>query len=239
MRRAKRTSALAGSTDVKPRLTTYSRVDNNGPVGRPITTLHAIGTPDRVLDAAESEFAAVGFALARLADIAERAGIRRPSLLYHFPSKDLLYRAVVERVFDRLADALLGSMSSVGSFDDRIDAMIQTFVEFLDTRTSLAPIIVREIIAEPDSARPEGSHGRMILLERVAPLLGLIEDWITREGGERLRPDLPVRGTLVDITSALLMRSAAGSLRVPLWGESSRGLPLARYLFLRDPEPSS
>ncbi len=196
-----------------------------------------MATPDRLLDAAEQEFAARGFSLARLADIAERAGIRRPSLLYHFPSKDLLYRAVVERVFDRLGAALLGSITNDGSIEQRIDAVVQTFVEFLDQRPSLAPIILRELIAEPDPERSEGaegSHGRTILLERVVPLLGMLEQILRREGGDRLRPDLPVRAALAEVAGGLLLRSAAASLRLPLWGEGDHALALARRLFLRD-----
>lgn len=204
-------------------------------MGRP-AQVQAIATPDRLLDAAEQEFAAVGFALARLADIAERAGIRRPSLLYHFASKDLLYRAVVERVFDQLGEALLSSLARGETFEARIDAVVLTFVEFLEQRPSLAPIIVREVIAQPDPSRPEGSHGRTILLGRVVPLLGMIEELLLRDGGDQLRPDLPVRAALTEIAGGLLLRSAAGSLRIPLWGPGDHALALARHLLLRDPQ---
>jgi TetR/AcrR family transcriptional regulator len=205
-------------------------------VGRP-AQVQAVSTPDRLLDAAEQEFAAVGFALARLADIAERAGIRRPSLLYHFASKELLYRAVVERVFDRLAELLLRSLATGDSFDARLEAVVTAFVGFLDERPSLAPIVLRELIAVPDPGRPEGMLGRTILLERAVPLLGMLEDIIERSGGDRLRSDLPVRAALAEIAGSLLLRAAVGSLRLPLWGEGDHAIALARHLFLRDESP--
>ena len=57
-------------------------------------------TRDRILDAAESQFAAKGYAGTRLDEIANIVDIKRPSLLYHFPNKGELYVAVLERLFE-------------------------------------------------------------------------------------------------------------------------------------------
>jgi AcrR family transcriptional regulator len=194
-------------------------------------------TSDRLLDAAEHEFAAVGYGPARLADIAARAGIRRPSLLYHFASKEILYRTVVERVFDLLGAELARSMGQGDTFEQQITAVVQTFVAFLDQRPTLAPIVVRELIDDldhDDPARRGGVHGRTILLERVVPLLDLIEDFIRRGGGERLRANLPIRAALTQVATNMLLRSAAGSLRVPLWGEGDHSIELVRIFLFRD-----
>ena len=197
-------------------------------------------TTERILVAAELEFAAVGYAPARLADIAERAGIRRPSLIYHFESKELLYRAVVERAFDQLGAELLRSMALAGEFEARLDALIGAFARFLDGRPTLAPIIVRELIDDTerdDASRRGGAPGRMIMLERVAPLLGTVENFVREAGSPRLRPGLPIRAAIVQISGDLLLRSAAGSLRTPLWGPGDHAKLLARTLFLADVDP--
>lgn len=195
-------------------------------------------TVERILEAAEQEFAAVGFAPARLADIAERAGIRRPSLLYHFESKELLYRAVVERAFDSLGAELLRSMALLGQFEARLEALVGAFAQFLDARPTLAPIIVRELIDDPqhddEAGRRGGGPGRAIMLDEVAPLLDTVENFIRSAGTGRLRPNLPVRAAIVQIAGDLLLRSAAGNLRTPLWGSGDHAKLLARTLFVVD-----
>src|SRR3954469_3309624 len=54
----------------------------------------------RILEAARGEFARHGFPAARLQDIAERAGLTHPTLLYHFGSKERLYAAVIEQAME-------------------------------------------------------------------------------------------------------------------------------------------
>src|SRR4051812_45471354 len=58
---------------------------------------NAAATRQRILDSGEHEFAARGFAGARLREIAETAGVQ-PALIHHyFTDKQGLYRAVLDR----------------------------------------------------------------------------------------------------------------------------------------------
>jgi len=60
-------------------------------------------TADRILDAAEDLFAEKGYSATSLGDVADRVGIRSPSLYNHFKNKEALYRAVLERLLTDFA----------------------------------------------------------------------------------------------------------------------------------------
>src|SRR5258707_13659555 len=62
-------------------------------------------TRDRVLQVAQALFAERGYRGTSLRDIAKRIGIKAPSLLHHFPSKQQLYLAVLDKMFESLEDA--------------------------------------------------------------------------------------------------------------------------------------
>jgi AcrR family transcriptional regulator len=58
----------------------------------------APSTAERILDAAEDLFAEKGYSATSLGDVADRVGIRSPSLYNHFRNKEALYEAVLERL---------------------------------------------------------------------------------------------------------------------------------------------
>ena len=72
-----------------------------------------------ILAAAEAEFAEQGFGGATMAAIAARAGVPKPNVYYYFPTKERLYRAVVERVLNEWLEAA----SSFDTSDDPTEAL--------------------------------------------------------------------------------------------------------------------
>ncbi|TNE91689.1 MAG: TetR/AcrR family transcriptional regulator [Deltaproteobacteria bacterium] len=199
-------------------------------MARPRSDSIDVATPERILAAAEVAFAAQGLANARLADIARSAGLRRPSLLYHFKTKDVLYAAVVERCFARLGVGLATARAVEGDFEAKLRGVADAFGAFLDEEPHVAQIFVRELL---DSDGPGGA----LLLERAAPLLDEMEAWIVASAGDRLRADLEVRVVLMHIASDALLRNCAGPLRGPLWGAPNpdRSFQIARTLLREVP----
>ncbi len=65
--------------------------------GQDRTYARGRATKSHLLDVARDHFAEFGYRGSSLRDIAQRAGMSHPGLLYHFPAKEALLMAVLER----------------------------------------------------------------------------------------------------------------------------------------------
>ena len=68
-----------------------------------LPTISANDTRTRILEAAASIFSVEGFAGASTRTLAATAGVNIATLNYHFGSKDGVYRAAMERVYERIS----------------------------------------------------------------------------------------------------------------------------------------
>src|SRR4051794_47165 len=87
---------------------------------------------ERILVAAVDLFAERSFDGATTRAIAERAGVAQPLLNYHYQSKDALWRAAVDSLFDLLADSMARHLAGIGDADELTQAKltVRQFVVF-------------------------------------------------------------------------------------------------------------
>jgi len=104
-------------------------------------------TAQRILDAAEALFAERGYAGTTLRDVAESVGLRTPSLYNHFPSKESLYEAVLERVIRPVLEALSEVVEQGGSSPEASRRLIERTMYLLAQRPELARLIQQETLA--------------------------------------------------------------------------------------------
>jgi len=146
----------------------------------------------QILDVATRRFAAHGFKGTSLSAIADEVGIRKASLLYHYASKDILHRAVLDQVLDHWNKVLPRLLEAAAS-EDRFDALLHETVSFFVEDPDRARLILRETLDRPDAMRAR-------LLDAVAPWLGVIAGYIrgAQESGD-LREDVDPEAYLLHI----------------------------------------
>jgi TetR/AcrR family transcriptional regulator len=98
----------------------------------------------RVLAAAEAVFAERGYAGATTREIAERAGIGKRMLFYYFPTKDAVYRAVLERIVQGLVAIFELSRNQPGPIG--LAESIEGITHFTAQNLQATKVWMREII---------------------------------------------------------------------------------------------
>jgi TetR/AcrR family transcriptional regulator len=98
-----------------------------------------------VLAAARTEFAASGFAGARVDVIARRARLNKAMLYYHFGDKRALYRAVLRDGFSGLLAEVRAATEVAATPTARLDAYVDALLAAAESRRALVPIVLREI----------------------------------------------------------------------------------------------
>ena len=143
-----------------------------------------IDIPQRIVEQATRLFAARGFVGASLRDIAVAVGIRKPSLLYHFSSKDELRRKVLEEMLGRWNEVLPRLLVAATSGPEQFDAVVGETINFFRDDPDRARLILREILDHPEEMKP-------LLEQHVFPWAQIVANYI-RKGQEagRVRPDV-------------------------------------------------
>jgi AcrR family transcriptional regulator len=137
----------------------------------------SLPSKEKILLAAQKEFAARGFAGARMEAIARRAGSNKAMLYYYFSSKESLYRTILGRV-------LSGIFSEIGRFvaeqttpADFLEKFPEIYVRFIARNPDLPRILVFDLIHNPENvkaAMAEISHSHAVY---KPVLLAQIKRW--------------------------------------------------------------
>ena len=157
--------------------------------------------PDEILDAALGAFSELGFAGARIDDVAARAGLSKGAVYLYFKSKEDLLMALVRRLADRVVGAAEGLATAKGADAEATLRMLLTFmaVQLSDPRVSAAPRIV---IAEAQRFPELAAFYRSAVIDRAQRLLtGLVDRGVAE-------------GVFRDIDRAVALRGCAGPMLV-------------------------
>ncbi len=160
---------------------------------------------NEILKAATRLFAAHGFDGTSLKDISEVVGIRKPSLLYHFESKEKLRLAVLQSILERWHEVVPRLLSATSGGQPRFETIIQETVAFFASDVDRARLLLREILDRPDAMR-------VSLREYVRPWLGVVADYIrTGQKHGQVHPDTDPEAYILQVINLVVAGLAVTS----------------------------
>jgi TetR/AcrR family transcriptional regulator len=152
---------------------------------------------DRILAAAIELFSERSFDGASTREIAARAGVTQPLLNYHYRSKDELWRAAVDSLFDLLERSMNDRVAEIGDAAEVAGAklLVREFITFSARNPQLHRLITQECKA--DSARMD------YLVERhVRPLYDRTVALFERLARDGAVPPIPAAHLYYIVTGA-------------------------------------
>ena len=160
------------------------------------------GSGAALLEAAALEFGERGYDATRVDRIAERAGVNKAMLYYHFGSKEGLYVEVVRDLFRAVGARATAIADGPGGAAAKLDAWIATIVEEASARPWMPPIMLREFASA-------GRHLDTDTFALMNAVFGTLEKVIAqgrREGVFRLADPLLTHLTVVPPILIFLVR---------------------------------
>ena len=140
---------------------------------------------ERIIAAARREFAASGFAGARLQQIAAASDLRHSTLIYHFSSKEQLYAAVIESVVADWAEETRTAISTGLRGIDQVAALVEAGFGLFERNPDFVRIVRRESLED-------GGRLEEAMAEFLRPFLDDAVTFLREEvAAGRLRPHDP------------------------------------------------
>jgi len=130
----------------------------------------------QLLGAARDVFAAQGYHAAAMDDIADRAGVSKPVLYQHFPSKLELYRALLTTYADELLGRLRSALEETSNNEQRLRGAISAYFDFVASEGQAFRLVFEsDLRSEPEMAA--------VLDKVLSQCIDLVADAVTTDAG--------------------------------------------------------
>ncbi len=167
----------------------------------------------RILEVSTRLFATRGFDGTAIQDIALEVGITRPTLVYHFGSKDGLRDEVLDRMLRHWQDELPQVLSAATTGKDRFRNGVHALLSFFRDDPHRARLLVREILDRPD-----------VISDRFArhlrPWTPLLVEYIERGQREgRVHEGVDAEAWILQLLNAAVGTLATGAVTAAMFAD--------------------
>jgi len=168
-------------------------------------------TREKILSAAEDVFSQKGYHDSLMDEIAQISKTSKGALYFHFPSKESLFFALLDRLADALVREVEKEISKNKGAVAKVQAAIEAVLRALSKRRRLAKIVLRQGYG----LGPKFEKKRLALFDRFAHLI------------ERHLQEAIEEGSISDLNTRITAYAWLGSLNEIV----------TRWLYLDDPHP--
>lgn len=125
----------------------------------------------QLLDVARKVFGSSGFHAASMEAVAKEAGVTKPILYDHFPSKKHLYLALLEADLSVLHEEVRKALEAPIGNRERIRSSFQAYFDFVDEHAEGFRLLMTETIGADEEFRRTVASIRDLSLSDVADLI--------------------------------------------------------------------
>jgi AcrR family transcriptional regulator len=158
-------------------------------------------TKARILEAAEEVFATKGFEGASTREIASKAGVNISSLHYHWESKETLYFAVFQNIYNQLIEISRDSVLPATARGDSPKAVHEASVgrvfDYFSANPNIPRLLLRRILENEE-------FGDAIERDILMPSWKEFGGWVKEYSGKRIR-DIEAQILILTLHSTLLL----------------------------------
>jgi AcrR family transcriptional regulator len=126
---------------------------------------------EQLMDTARAVFVVQGYHAASMDEIAEQAGVSKPLLYQHFPSKLDLYLAILDSGIEHLLDTSDASLKNITDNKQRVHATIRSYVEFVDDPAGAYRLVFESDLTNEPEVRQRMAHLDKEVIRRIAAVI--------------------------------------------------------------------
>ena len=168
----------------------------------------ARGTRERILEVAEAFLGERGYNGTRLHHIAERVGVQKASLFHYFPSKEELYRAVLEHGVGDSERTITRALESRGTPLERVCQLVESWIELVAAHPQRLKILLRQSLGDAPPGYQTPDHDRLV---------ALVVGFLTEGQEAKVFPPVDALATVLGVIGMVAFFFTSAPVLAPSW----------------------